>query len=169
MISACVIAYNEENNIKRLIESLSDCDEIIIADGGSTDKTVELAKELGANVYVREDKLSIPTKKEIDEFTKEFGYAPKFTQESKIRHAANIRNDVVKKSKNDWILFPDADEFVSWNFEEIKDMTTKCDSIECKLVQTRDGKHFNYITKLYNKTKTSWAGRIHEAVLKGPK
>lgn len=169
MISACIITYNEEQNIRRLIESLKDVDEIIIADGGSTDNTVELAKSLGATVHTREDTLLTPTQEDIDSFIKEFGYLPKFTLESKILHVANIRNEVVKRAKNDWIFFPDADEFVSWKYSEILDMTTKCDSIECKLVQTSDGKHFNYITKLYNRTKTSWAGRIHETVIKGPR
>jgi len=54
-ISAIVCTYNEEKNIPRLIASLKDCDEIIIADGGSTDKTRQIAKKLGAKVILRND------------------------------------------------------------------------------------------------------------------
>jgi len=54
MISALAISYNEEANIEKFIESLSFADEIIIVDSNSTDKTVELAKSLGATVLVRE-------------------------------------------------------------------------------------------------------------------
>jgi len=44
-ISAVIIAKNEEKNIARAIEScLLVCDEIIVMDSGSTDKTIEIAK-----------------------------------------------------------------------------------------------------------------------------
>ncbi len=40
-ISAAIIAFNEERNISRVIESLRCCDEIVVVDSGSTDRTVE--------------------------------------------------------------------------------------------------------------------------------
>ncbi len=45
------ITKNEEKFIKRYCESAKDADEIIIVDTGSTDKTVEVAKECGATVH----------------------------------------------------------------------------------------------------------------------
>ncbi len=46
-----MIVKNEAENLPRLIASVSDCvDEIIITDTGSTDNTVEVAKQLGASV-----------------------------------------------------------------------------------------------------------------------
>lgn len=50
-ISGNVITLNEERNIAACIESLlTVCDEIIVVDSGSTDKTVEIAESLGAKV-----------------------------------------------------------------------------------------------------------------------
>src|SRR5205823_2719206 len=49
-ITATIITLNEERKIVRAIESLRCCDEILILDSGSTDRTVELAGNLGARV-----------------------------------------------------------------------------------------------------------------------
>src|SRR4029077_20244831 len=49
-ISAAIITYNEERNIARVLESLRCCDEIVVIDSGSNDRTVELATKLGARV-----------------------------------------------------------------------------------------------------------------------
>ena len=49
-ITATIITLNEERNIARAIESLRCCDEILVLDSGSTDRTVELAEKLGARV-----------------------------------------------------------------------------------------------------------------------
>lgn len=166
MISACIIARNEEANIPRLIESLRECDEIIIGDGGSTDKTVEIATSLGAHVYERERFEISPTLEDVDAFTSLFGYTPSFTTETIIRDAARERNELIKKAKNDWIFYPDADEFVSWDMDVIRELMQQHDSIECRLMQTRDGKQYNYITKLFDKSKTRWSGKIHEVIYK---
>ena len=45
-ISVAIATYNEELNIKRCLTAVADwVDEIIIVDGGSSDKTVEIAKK----------------------------------------------------------------------------------------------------------------------------
>ena len=44
-ITATIITLNEERNIGRAIESLRCCDEIVIVDSGSVDRTVELAEK----------------------------------------------------------------------------------------------------------------------------
>lgn len=50
-ISAAVATYNEENNIVDCLKSLKQfADEIIVVDGHSTDRTISLAKDLGAKV-----------------------------------------------------------------------------------------------------------------------
>jgi len=50
-LALCVIAKNEEKNLKRLTDSVKDCfDAMYLTDTGSTDKTIELAKELGWQV-----------------------------------------------------------------------------------------------------------------------
>lgn len=47
-----LIAKNESENIKRLFRSFEGCfDQVVLVDTGSTDNTVELAKQLGAEVH----------------------------------------------------------------------------------------------------------------------
>ena len=54
-ISAAIITYNEERNIRRCIESLRDCvDEIIVLDSFSTDKTCEICSEYAVKVVQRQ-------------------------------------------------------------------------------------------------------------------
>ena len=83
-ISACVICYNEENKIRRCLESLTWCDEIVVVDSFSTDRTVEICKEYTERVYQHEW----------------LGY---IGQKNLIRDMAHYN----------WILFLDADEEVS--------------------------------------------------------
>ena len=54
-IGAFVIAKDEESNIAECLGTLRFCDEIVVVDGGSADRTVELARQAGANVVVRKD------------------------------------------------------------------------------------------------------------------
>lgn len=50
-IAVYAISKNEEAFVKQFIDSAQNADLILIADTGSTDKTVELAQELGATVH----------------------------------------------------------------------------------------------------------------------
>ncbi|MCB0339594.1 MAG: glycosyltransferase, partial [Bdellovibrionales bacterium] len=52
-ISAFIICFNEENNIRAALESIKWCDEIIIVDSGSTDRTLEICREYNAKIYQR--------------------------------------------------------------------------------------------------------------------
>ncbi|MBI5451878.1 glycosyltransferase, partial [Candidatus Gottesmanbacteria bacterium] len=48
-ISVAVATFNEEKNIGKCLESVADwVDEIVVVDGSSTDKTVEIAKKYKA-------------------------------------------------------------------------------------------------------------------------
>ncbi|MGG3887081.1 glycosyltransferase [Brevibacillus panacihumi] len=83
-ISACVITKNEENNLSTCLDSLkSVVSEIIVVDTGSTDRTVEIAKNFGAKVF-------------LFEWKNDFAAA---------------RNYAIEQAKSDWIIFLDADEY----------------------------------------------------------
>src|SRR3989344_191381 len=84
MLTAIILAKNEEKNIERCIESLSFCDEIVVVDDQSVDNTVKIAKKL--NVKILNNKL-------VD--------------------YASQRNWAIDQVKSSWILFVDADEVVS--------------------------------------------------------
>ena len=50
-ISAVIITFNEEKNIKRCLDSLKDImDEIVVVDSYSTDSTVDICNKMGAKV-----------------------------------------------------------------------------------------------------------------------
>lgn len=96
-IALAVIVKDEEENLPRLIASVQGCvDEIHITDTGSTDKTVEVAKALGAQVHHFEW---------CDDFSK-------------------ARNASFSPVMTDYILWLDADDvlegredFISWRDE----------------------------------------------------
>ncbi len=85
-ISAALATFNEENNIAACLESVKDLvDEIIIVDGSSCDRTVEIAKKYHARVIIVEND-------------------PMFH---------NMKQKAFDLSSGDWILYLDADERVS--------------------------------------------------------
>jgi glycosyltransferase involved in cell wall biosynthesis len=53
-LSACIISFNEADRIAACIESLAFCDEILVLDSRSTDRTREIATALGARVEIQE-------------------------------------------------------------------------------------------------------------------
>tara|TARA_Y100000589_G_scaffold323546_1_gene358240 strand:- start:137 stop:892 length:756 start_codon:yes stop_codon:yes gene_type:complete len=84
-ISAAIITYNEEKNIRRCISSLIGiADEIIIIDSGSEDKTKDIALKLGAKVI----------------FNKFEGHIQQ-------------KNFAITQTSNDWVISLDADEALS--------------------------------------------------------
>lgn len=91
-VSACVTTFNEEHNIRRCLDSVRWCDEIVVVDSYSTDRTVELSREYTDRVYQQEW----------------LGYIGQ-------------KNFIRKLAKYEWILFIDADEEVSTELrDEIK-------------------------------------------------
>ena len=91
-ITACILAKDEEKNIGICITTLARyVDEILILDGCSSDKTVEIAERFKGY-------LSIPLTVIQKEFSGSF---------------AVERNYLIEKARGDWILMLDADEIPS--------------------------------------------------------
>ena len=89
-ISACVTTFNEERNITRCLESVKGwCDEIVVVDSYSSDRTVDICKRYTDRVYQHEW----------------LGYIGQ----------KNLARDM---ARNPWILFIDADEEVSPELRE---------------------------------------------------
>lgn len=99
-ISACIIVYNEEQNIRGLCETVAWADEIIIVDSDSADKTVEIAREYTDKIYNRE-----------------------------FRGFKDKHEFADSKATGDWIFWIDADERVTDELEaEIAELSTKSDA-----------------------------------------
>jgi len=52
-ISAFIICLNEEKNIRRALDSVKWCDEIVIIDSGSTDETLSICREYTDKIHSR--------------------------------------------------------------------------------------------------------------------
>jgi glycosyltransferase involved in cell wall biosynthesis len=80
-LSVAIITLNEEDNLARTLSSVQFADEIIVIDSGSTDRTVEIARDFDAKVFHE------PWK----------GFARQ-------------KNSAIEKCTGNWILSLDADE-----------------------------------------------------------
>ncbi len=146
-ISATIIALNEERNIARVIESVRCCDEIVVVDSGSVDRTVEIAGKLGARVV----ESAWP------------GYAAQ-------------KNLAAERASYDWILSLDADESLSEALEgeiwRIKKNGPRHDAYTMpRLAQylgrwiLHSGWYPDRKVRLYDRRKARWVGDyVHESV-----
>jgi glycosyltransferase involved in cell wall biosynthesis len=146
-ITATIITLNEERNIARAIESLRCCDEIVIVDSGSVDRTMELAQNLGVKVI-------------------EAGW---------LGYAAH-NNWAAEPSANDWILSLDADEALSEALEAeiwtLKKSGPRYDAYTMPRLARYLGKwilHSGWYPdrkiRLYHREKAKWVGEfVHESV-----
>jgi glycosyltransferase involved in cell wall biosynthesis len=53
-LSACIVTFNEADRIEACLRSVSFCDELLVVDAHSSDRTRELAAALGARVIERD-------------------------------------------------------------------------------------------------------------------
>jgi glycosyltransferase involved in cell wall biosynthesis len=146
-ISAAIITYNEERNIARVLESLRCCDEIVVIDSGSNDRTVELATKLGARV--------------IDSVWRGF---------------AGQKNHASGQCQYDWVLSLDADEALSEALEaeiwQIKKNGPQFDAYTMpRLAQylgrwiLHSGWYPDRKIRLFDRRRAKWVGDfVHESV-----
>ena len=146
-ITATLITLNEEENLSRALSSLGCCDEIVVVDSGSNDRTVEIARAHGAQVVERP-------------FS---GYADQ-------------KNFAAEVANHDWILSLDADEALSDGLaaevRELKRTGPRADAYQAPRLAQYMGKWIRYSgwypdpkVRLYHRKKARWAGEyVHEAV-----
>ena len=146
-ISATIITFNEERNLPRAIESLRCADEIIVVDSGSTDRTVEIACNLGARVV-----------------------------ESAWPGYAKQKNIAAEQASHDWILSIDADESLSEALEaelwKLKKDGPRFDAYTMPRLAQYLGRWIRHSgwypdrkVRLYHRAKAHWEGPyVHESV-----
>jgi len=151
-ISVVLATYNEEKNLPSCLESVKDfADEIVVVDGSSSDKTVEVAKSFGA-------KIKVTTNKPIFHINKQMA---------------------IDMATSDWILQLDADEIVDRNLKTEILSSIKKNEYEGFWIPrknyflgrflTKGGQYPDYTLRLYRRGKGRLPQKsVHEqAVVEG--
>ncbi|MCL4418565.1 glycosyltransferase family 2 protein [Patescibacteria group bacterium] len=148
MISAVVLTKNEEKNIVDCLESINWCNETIIIDDYSTDRTLEVAKSFNPKI--------------------------KSFQRNLEGNFSAQRNFGISKAIGEWILFIDADERLSESLKgEILDfLKSKDNEYNGFYVKRRDfmwGKELKHgevgnirLVRLGRRDSGKWQGKVHE-------
>jgi glycosyltransferase involved in cell wall biosynthesis len=147
-ITGTIITLNEEDHIGAAVASMSVCDEIIVVDSGSLDRTCIIARQLGARVIER------PWE----------GYSKQ-------------KNFAASQARHDWILSVDADEQLSAELAaEIAQWKSNSDSRSAMSMPRRasymgrwirhSGWYPDWKIRLYDRRRASWKGDfVHEALV----
>lgn len=151
-ISAVILTKNEENNIIDCIESLSWCDEIIVIDDNSSDRTVALARRKNVTVITH---------------SLEDNYAQQ-------------RNFGLSQAHGEWVVFIDADERVSLSLQyeilsHVTDPMNQNKGYSLRRLDTMWGKKLTHgevgstkLLRIARKDSGKWVGNVHERwVIKG--
>lgn len=152
MLSSIIIAKNEEAMLGECLLSLNFSDEILVVDGGSTDRTVDIAKSFGAKI--------VPSSAT--------GYAQR-------------RNIGLKAAAGDWILYVDADERVTpllkKEIEQIMSSKTTASAYQIPRRNIYLGKEMHFggwggdkVIRLFRKSALQgYQGDLHEQpIFSGP-
>jgi glycosyltransferase involved in cell wall biosynthesis len=150
-ISATIITFNEESNIKAACESVAWADEVVVVDSNSTDRTREIAAACGARVITNE--------------WPGFGAQKQFA---------------VDQARHEWIFSLDADERVSdelknsiQSLRNAKELAEGYEIARRTYYQQRwirgGGWYPDRQLRLFRKSKGRWKQRhIHESVKMDP-
>lgn len=137
-IGICMIVKNEEVLLGQCLDSVQGADAIYIADTGSKDRTVELAKLYTPHVYT------------------DFMWNDSF---------CDARNFIKSKAKTDWILSIDADEILH-DFNAVREAVAMAElrhskAVDCTMIAADDGQEFLYPRLFKNIPEIRWEGNIH--------
>lgn len=148
MLSACIIAKNEEKNIGRCLKSLSGYGfELVVVDTGSVDQTMKIAADFTDNIY-------------------EYTWQDNFSA---------AKNYAVSKANNDLVIVVDSDEFLDpvskADLMKLKEMVNQnpdaVGRIRRRNVLTKDGvrqENREWINRIFDRKKFQYKGRIHEQI-----
>lgn len=144
MISSVVLTHNDEQTIARTLSSLSWCDELIVIDDCSHDKTMEIVKQYNVLTF---------TKPLNGDF-------------------AAQRNFGLSKATNEWIFFVDSDEVVSEALQKEIQRVIKHPNVSGYMVRRLDtmfGRVLKYgeagnirLLRLAKKGMGTWKRSVHE-------
>jgi len=146
-LTVVVLTKNSQATIKKCLDSLDFCRQIIVIDDGSTDRTLEIVEAYRLKVYRRE----------LDFFS-------------------NQRDFGMEKAKTDWVLFVDSDEVVSDQLRQSITMVIgREDEKQAYYIKRRDfwwGRELKHgevnrlrnkgIIRLVKKKAGHWSGEVHE-------
>lgn len=141
-LTICMIAKNEERFLGRCLESVRGlADQIVLVDTGSTDRTVEIAREHGAEVHFR----------------------------AWDNHFSNARNEALRHATGDWILVLDADEeLLPDQHETLRSHLREDGVIAWRLPLTdvgRENEGVSQVPRLFrNAPALFYVSRVHEQV-----
>ena len=100
-----ILTFNSATTLRRALVSVQDFKDIVICDGGSTDTTLDIAKEFGARIIEQHGRYKNP-----DNTLKDYG---------------GVRNQCLDAAEYDWFLYIDSDETISDGLrEDIRTITT---------------------------------------------
>ena len=98
-----ILTFNSGKVLRRALESVSDFDDILLCDGGSTDDTLEIARAFGARVIPQDAKFKNPN--------------------GTLKNFGGVRQQLLESAKYDWFLYIDSDETISEGLRtEIQDI-----------------------------------------------
>jgi tetratricopeptide (TPR) repeat protein len=141
-LSVCLITKNEENFLGRCLASVRPiASEIIVVDTGSTDRTVEIAREHGAEIH-------------------QFAWCDDFSA---------ARNEALKYATGDWILSIDADEELLPEHQQtlLREMQSSgAMAYRLPIIDKgREQEGCSYVPRLFrNAPAVFFVGRVHEQV-----
>jgi glycosyltransferase involved in cell wall biosynthesis len=147
LLSAVLIAGNEEKNLPDALDSVSFCDEVLVMDSGSTDGTLDIARKWGARIEIRTP-------------------WPGFVKQ---------RTAATEAARHDWVLALDADERVTpplrTQIEEARREGFPCAGYRIPRVARYLGTWIRGTDwypdrqlRLYDRTRGRWEGKlVHES------
>lgn len=174
-----VIAKNESQTLPRLVSSVKEFMDrggnFWVLDTGSTDSTIEVAKNLGCKVEAVGDKFRIKIDKKLaDKINKKFvvkGEAPVVNIGESLFDFASARNYIAGFANNDFIFTPDCDEvFTKFDINKIEEcIKNGVEQLEYNFVFSHDSLGNPVIKfmhcKAYDRRKLKWQNIIHEILV----